>query len=459
MEDRIGDRMEVNKTGSIVTVSFPEEEVIITAQNIEDKFGHFSAEIYVHAVLPYNGRQVSTQLDHSRTDLLDISDKNRLVSTLEDQTSNYPSRFYWGDTINRASDEIIDKYRQGEPEVVMGGLDNHTTRIYALRPLFVEGVASIIWARGGSAKSYFGLLSCVAIDKGLSVMGLKARKGVALYLDWEETHDVFKQRLAAVHRGLGLPLESGIIYKRMSGSLQQNLQNVSRIVMKHNVTFMVVDSVGAALGGNGVDANVVGDYFDAGNELGITWVSIDHANRAGETTGNWAIHGSAYKYNRARQVFEVKKVQENDSGYMEMVLYHRKTNDSGIQSPRGFSVAFKSEDHYVPEEEDFEKRLVSVTFESLALGNADNELLKGLGIAEICHELIKTHGPTRISQLAESVGIIKDVEGLTEDTIENSVNNYNQLTIGIDNETVSETPAARPIAAEQEEVDGQWLIE
>ena len=278
-------------------------------------------------------------------------------------------------------------------------------------------------------------------------------------MDWEETYDVFKQRLAAVHRGLGIPLESGIIYKRMSGSLQQNLQNLSRIVMKHNVTFMVIDSVGAALGGNGVDSNVVGDYFDAGNELGITWVSIDHANRAGETTGNWQIHGSAYKYNRARQVYEVKKVQENDSGYMEMVLYHRKTNDSGIQSPRGFSVAFESEDHYVPEEEDFEKRLVSVTFESLALGNADNELLRGMGIAEICHELIKTHGPTKIAKLAESVGIIKDVEGLTEDTIKNSVDNYNQLTIGIDNETVSETPAARPVAAEQEEVDEQWLIE
>ena len=456
MEDKT---MEVNKTGSIVTVSFPEEEVIITAQNIEDKFGHFSAEVYVHAILPYNGRQVSTQLDHSRTDLLDISDKNRLVSTLEDQTANYPNRFYWGDTINRASDEIIDKYRQGEPEVVMSHLDDYSPRIYAIKPLFVDGVANLIWARGGSAKSYFGLLSCVAVDKGLSVMGLKARKGVALYLDWEETYDVFKQRLAAVHRGLGIPLESGIIYKRMSGSLQQNLQNLSRIVMKHNVTFMVIDSVGAALGGNGVDSNVVGDYFDAGNELGITWVSIDHANRAGETTGNWQIHGSAYKYNRARQVYEVKKVQENDSGYMEMVLYQRKTNDSGIQSPRGFSVAYESEDHYVPEEEDFEKRLVSVTFESLALGNADNELLRGMGIAEICHELIKTHGPTKIAKLAESVGIIKDVEGLTEDTIENSVNNYNQLTIGIDNETVSETPAARPVAAEQEEVDEQWLIE
>tara|TARA_R100000750_G_C2336023_1_gene92114 strand:- start:724 stop:1461 length:738 start_codon:yes stop_codon:yes gene_type:complete len=245
----------------------------------------------------------------------------------------------------------------------------------------------------------------------------------------------------------------------MSGSLQQNLQNLSRIVMKHNVTFMVVDSVGAALGGNGVDANVVGDYFDAGNELGITWVSIDHANRAGESTGNWQIHGSAYKYNRARQVYEVKKVQENDSGYMEMVLYHRKTNDSGTQSPRGFSVAFASEDYYVPEEEDFEKRLVSVTFESLALGNADNELLKGLGIAEICHELIKTHGPTKIARLAESVGIIKDVEGLTEDTIKNSVDNYNQLTIGIDDETVSEASNARIPAVEQEEVDEQWLIE
>ena len=82
-----------------------------------------------------------------------------------------------------------------------------------------------------------------------------------------------------------------------------------------------------------------------------------------------------------------------------------------------------------------------------------------MGIAEICHELIKTHGPTKIAKLAESVGIIKDVEGLTEDTIKNSVDNYNQLTIGIDNETVSETPTARPVAGEQEEVDEQWLIE
>lgn len=430
--------IEVEKIGTMVTAHFPQEGVTIQTKRINDsEYGSFRAEIKVFAKLLMNGVHEIRELNRSRPDLLDDGSKDRLIRNLEEKTQDYPG-FFWGNIIDQAFNEIIDKHREGEAAIIMGDLEGFEPRNYAIKPIFRKGVANLIWARGGSAKSYYGLLSCVMIDQGLSLMGLKARKGVALYLDWEETEDLFKQRLKALHKGLGLPPTSGIIYKSMAGSLANNIEIVSELVNKHGVTFMVVDSVGAALGGSGIEQQVVEDYFAAGNLLKITWLSIDHANRAGETTGNWAIHGSAYKYARSRMVYEVKKVQENDSGDMEMVLYHRKGNDDGIKSPRGFSVKFVTKNMYNPEEDDYDEQLDMVTFSSMKMGDANNKLLQRMTIPEICYSLIEAHGPTPMYKLAESVSHIKDAT-VSEKTIEDVISDTKSLSLGSDGITVYAT--------------------
>ena len=384
------------------------------------------------------------RINRSHPDLLDDMEVNRLIDTLQDKTKDYPS-FFWGSLIDDAKNAIIYSYREGEPAVVMDNLDEIKPRIYSIRPMFIAGVANLMWAPGGSAKSYFGLLSCVMVDKGLAVMGMRARKGVALYLDWEENEDVFRQRLKAVHEGLNLASTSGIIYKKMSGSLSDSIETISEIVLKHGVTFMVVDSVGAALGGNGALQDVVEDYFAAGNVLGITWVSIDHANRAGETTGNWQIHGSVFKYARARQVYELKKVQEDDEGNIEVFVYHRKANDSGIKSPRGYRIEFDTEKFFDYEIDDYDDRLVRVGFESLSVGEASDEYMRKMGIGEICYELVKAKGSLTATILAISVGRIKDVDSITENTIITSAENFSfkkdgelvyPLKVGADKETL-----------------------
>ena len=306
----------------------------------------------------------------------------------------------------------------------MDELDNFTPRTYAVYPLFVRGVANLMWAPGGSAKSYFGLLSCVLIDRGISEFGLRAPKGNALYLDWEEEPDVFRQRLFAVQKGLNIqnPETSGIYYKKMMGSLVSNIEGISRTVIDKDITYVVIDSVGAALGGNSIDQQVVEEYFTALRILNVTSVSIDHANRAGETTGNWAIHGSAFKYARARQVYELKKVQEADSGELQVVMYHRKTNDSGNKSPRGFKVKFDMVENYNQHEDDYEKHLDKVVFETLGLGDADNELLRTMTLGEICRELIKTNGPSHIDSLRANLAIIKDND-ISDDVIHRTIEN------------------------------------
>lgn len=238
--------MEVTKKGTLVIVNFPEDNTEFRASYIKDRNGMFKAELQVFAQLPSNGaRGNMVRINRSHPDLLDDMEVNRLIDILQDKTKDYPS-FFWGSLVDDAKNAIIDSYREGEPAVVMDNLDEIKPRIYSIRPMFIAGVANLMWAPGGSAKSYFGLLSCVMVDKGLAVMGMRARKGVALYLDWEENEDVFRQRLKAVHEGLNLASASGIIYKKMSGSLSDSIETISEIVLKHGVTFMVVDSVGAA---------------------------------------------------------------------------------------------------------------------------------------------------------------------------------------------------------------------
>jgi len=277
------------------------------------------------------------------------------------------------------------------------------------------------------------------VDRGISEFGLRAPKGNALYLDWEEEPDVFRQRLLAVQRGLNVqnPETSGIYYKKMMGSLASNIEGISRTVVDKDISYVVVDSVGAALGGSGIDQQVVEDYFTSLRVLNVTSLSIDHANRAGETTGNWAIHGSAFKYARARQVYELRKVQEADSGELQVVMYHRKTNDSGNKSPRGFKVRFEMKENYNQYEDDYEKHLDKVVFETLGLGDADNELLRTMTLGEICRELIKTHGPTHIDMLRSNVAIIKDND-ISDDVIKRTIENSNMLKLEGDTVTLAQ---------------------
>lgn len=415
--------MDVEQRGTVIDVRFPEHRVHIRAVRISDKDEYFKAELVVKAELAMGDTSRTVQLNRSRVDMLDDFDKDKLISTLQKATEEYPY-LSWGNMIHDAFNGIMDKKREGVPAELMDELDNFTPRTYAVYPLFVRGVANLMWAPGGSAKSYFGLLSCVLIDRGISEFGLRAPKGNALYLDWEEEPDVFRQRLFAVQKGLNIqnPETSGIYYKKMMGSLVSNIEGISRTVIDKDITYVVIDSVGAALGGNSIDQQVVEDYFTALRILNVTSVSIDHANRAGETTGNWAIHGSAFKYARARQVYELKKVQEADSGELQVVMYHRKTNDSGNKSPRGFKVKFDMVENYNQHEDDYEKHLDKVVFETLGLGDADNELLRTMTLGEICRELIKTNGPSHIDSLRANLAIIKDND-ISDDVIHRTIEN------------------------------------
>jgi hypothetical protein len=423
----------VRRTGTIIEVNYPELDLRFTASRI--KADTDNCEVVIAWKMPYDTGMKSFYLRES-TRLLDSWSKDKLIKSLEDRTQENPDRYNWGTIINEAFTKIIDKHREGYSAEVMDNLSEGNPRAYLVKPLLIEGVANLIWARGGSSKSYFALLFCVLVDKGWSAMGLSAKKGKALYLDWEEESDVFKQRLLAVQRGMNMndPTTSGIVYKKMVGSLANNVESISKLIYDHGITFVVVDSVSPALQGDSNSQEVVENFFWALRQLDVTSLCIDHANKSGETTGKFEIHGSSFKTARARQVYELKKTTEANTSSVDVAWYHRKSNDSKMQGARGFQVTFKEKQIKHADSQEVDTLLDTVSFNRLQLGDADNSLLKDMSLPDLCYELIKANQDKEylVDDIIKQIEIIKELPNLQKSVLEQAIKQSKRISLSND---------------------------
>jgi len=134
---------------------------------------------------------------------------------------------------------------------------------------------------------------------------------------------------------LGLQGKSHILYKRMEQAMVHDLEEIHSLVVEREVTLLVIDSIGSACMGEPENAQVVLDLFGALRTLRTTSLSIDHTNKGGE------LFGSAYKFNQARQLFEIKKnAQGPGENQMLIGLFHRKHNNSPMIRDMGFELTF-----------------------------------------------------------------------------------------------------------------------
>ena len=436
------DKVDTEMVGSIVTAWYPAKvnedddyQVKIEASGITDKHANFKTELDISVRVPSakDGQYRWERVEHSGQNLLASTLKTTFRKHMEERTEIYGVEFYWGNILQSCADGIIRAYREGEPAFTVGKLTNFVPRDYAVKPFLFRGVPNLIWAQGGSGKSWFGLLFCVLIDKGLEAHGIKAKQGKALYLDWEEEPDLFVQRVKALHKGLGINSdeESGIVYKKMSGSLAANIENIAKIVQRDEISFLVVDSVNASLSGSMNDDETIREYFNSLNGLAITTLSIDHANKAGETTGKWQLGGSASKKQRARQVFELRRRREPGVNSLDIVWYHEKGNDSRLGNPKAWKISFHNTDYYNQQDDENQTLLDMVTFESIDIGDPDNPNFQSLSTQEMVYQLVFKKGSMSSEAIAVEIGTIKD-ETFDVSFIQKIAKDSSRLTLTVD---------------------------
>ena len=194
----------------------------------------------------------------------------------------------WEDVIERSFVAVLVAESKGEPIVDIDGWDEAPEfRSYALDPVAPRGEPTILFAPGGTGKSYLSLALALSVQLGREIVpGIPpAMTGPVLYLDWETNAKTVKTRIRKIAGGSGFD-PPRIAYRRCTAPLADDAEQLSTEIAKRGIVLVVIDSAGAAIGSQGEygDANEGAlRFFEAIRVLGsdLTVLVIDHVAKPG----------------------------------------------------------------------------------------------------------------------------------------------------------------------------------
>lgn len=300
----------------------------------------------------------------------------------------------WLQVIDQVSTETIRLTRQATPSVFINEIPERETPRYQIHPIIFEGEANMLYGDGGIGKSTLAALIAVLVQDNVSALNLTPAAGNVLYLDWEGTAADFKEQVVAIRKGLGIEHgqdEQEILYMYCPGRLIDHIQDIQAVVSKHNISLIIIDSVGMATGGESDKSEAAVAYFNALRALEVTTLSIDHLSKTSD--GKTPI-GSIFKRNIPRAVYLIRKQQEPGESELSIGIYQTKGNRRLIR-PFGYTLNFYTNGDGNTE---------SILFNTVDLSSIP-ELAKGLTQKEQIKAVL-LHGAIDIQTISEATGIL-----------------------------------------------------
>ena len=300
------------------------------------------------------------------------------------------SEIDWDALLEQLYMKVKAKHREGAPiEDIEGDADVlEEDTPWIIEPILQENNTSLILGHGSAGKSWVAQYLAILASLGLSHGGLHVEPSKVLYLDWETDRKELNLRVTKIKAGLNVTDNTNIKYRLMSESLVNDIQIIKEKCIEHGITLLIIDSVGAACGGEPENAKVVNDFFNAIRKLGVTTLCIDHMNKDN------GLFGSVYKFNRSRLVWEVKKHQEQNASTLHVGLFHKKANNAPQYKDMGFELSFTRESIAVERKDVRDTPLETEMSPVQRIDNVIRAFPGGLTPIEIAQE-IQAHGDPR----------------------------------------------------------------
>ena len=354
-------------------IAIAKHGVVFTFDRLHEQRGAYRAELTV---------------THRTTELLDavtISLSNdgaqlKLATSLKTYSDQIP----WKVLLQKSCALVMRRHRRGEPPAHLNRDSMVEPLTYAVNPLVLRKKAIILFADGGKGKSTFALVLAMAVSTGQSVAGFSALPGKPIYLDWEDDIDVHTRRLHAIQAGHPELDAADVQYQRCCEPLVKLTHELARTIQREGITFVIIDSLLAAMGGDS-SADAVGKFFGALRVLQVESLLIGHTPKTlAEGQENPTVYGSVFNQNFARGVWELKTEQELGEQTAILGLFHRKSNLTRKHLPIGLKVTHKQDG-------------TSVRYEPFDLAKTA-ELIHALPLPSRIRNLLDSDGTPRTSQ-------------------------------------------------------------
>ena len=329
----------VTVLGDSYLYSWADGAITIRLSRIRDGHTDITAEVSIETQLdPSPGT-----LEWGRISLSTISQRTTLAKNLRDRVSD----FDWVAALLQAAKHATAAHRAGEPCVDLRTVAIGDRARWLLWPYIEFGGPTVIYADGGSGKSYLALAMMITLQTGRELVGVpKVPPTAGLYLDWETDKETVAERLQALwdanNFGFDMPR---FAYRRMSGSLADAANEIKAQCKAEDIGCLFVDSLFLAAGDDLNESSGARAYFDAVRYIGVPSLAVTHVSKShGEEGRKSSAYGSIFWRNGCRLMWEIQKAQQEGSNEMAVKFIQRKQNNVGHIRQHGYSLCFRTSD-------------------------------------------------------------------------------------------------------------------
>lgn len=240
--------------------------------------------------------------------------------------------------------------RAGEPFRRTGAEVPRTARLAPLVAKLVPNDQNVIlYGPGGVGKGWLAVGMAVSVALGVPFAGYDCQQAPVLYLDWEDSYEVFCGRVDAIAAGL-MATAPPLHYRACFGSLRDQAHAIARYASEQGIGLLVVDSVemAAAVAGDGSstwDDRARGVFeslraIRGGMHRPLSVLLIDHLSEQARQaqSGGAKPYGSVFKTNWCRLGWEMRKQQESEALVSNVGLYQYKTNHTASMAAIGLRI-------------------------------------------------------------------------------------------------------------------------
>lgn len=251
----------------------------------------------------------------------------------------------WGVMLEAVCYYSRERWREGDPLLYLPDIPEEAGERFLVKPYLERGGPTVIFAMGGTGKSFFAAALALSLGSGQNVgLGMPAMQTRVCYLDWETDGGTHKTRMRALCASADIPFDDcGVFYRHQSASLAASAASLRKNFAKQGIGFMIVDSLGAARGGEPESADSTIRLFNAARSIGVPWLGIDHMTKNGGADQTTPF-GSVYTTNLARQTWALEVVEPLAGGRQTIALTNRKANNGPSAGRRAFEMTYEGGD-------------------------------------------------------------------------------------------------------------------
>lgn len=322
------DLMEVVDLAGSFQVSFPGHQVTLSFQRLSENARGVSAELTVMV------GQVEL-LGDTDIGLKSDSSRDKLARSLSRTTAAIP----WKRLLERACAEVLKRHRRGEPIIELEPADSiHTP--FVLNPIVYLGHQTLIFAPGGSYKSFLTLYIALLAMAGLRQNGIGAIRTNVLYLDWELDNKTVGARLKALHTGHPELAPYRPVYRRCTQPLHLEAPYIAAEVAQRHIGLVIVDSAALACGGDLHSPESAIKLQQTLRRIGCASIVLAHVSKSTAEGQDKSAYGTVFFRELARNVWELSRPEGSDRVVLSQTGTSCKNNFGPKQGPLGFSLHF-----------------------------------------------------------------------------------------------------------------------